>query len=376
MKTYWTPTYTKGVGNSFLLWFENSNSYVVIDSFLNQLLHFFLLAKDKTDFLASTKSIKDILESQIETYYDEIYNFLEHCNTIQKEESPTNKYKTIEVDISHLYNINGVTFRINYGSPVIKSIIHPQLAYLSIASNLKAPQHTFDILLIDSHLCLFNNDEFINAYPKKDYHLLQGKLAMQLLCALYKNNEQNWLSTFHASTVTNRKEAIMLIGNSGKGKSTFTALLTLNGFNLVADDLTPLRDDKKIYSYPAAISIKEGAFNTIETYNPNFKTEEEYFFGPKKGQVKFLKPNNKQNFNKGYACTKIVCIDYNKNNKNSLSICNPEDALNILIPESWLSPDKNHAKQLLDWISQITFYNLSYSDTDFALKEFSSLFNS
>ena len=94
---------------------------------------------------------------------------------------------------------------------------------------------------------------------------------MELLCLLTHKKEHDWLGTFHASTIANNKEAIMLIGASGRGKSTLSALLMANGFNLIADDFTPvLAKTQTIYNYPSAISIKEGAFKTLESYFQNF----------------------------------------------------------------------------------------------------------
>jgi len=94
---------------------------------------------------------------------------------------------------------------------------------------------------------------------------------MTLLCVLYNNHEEDWLGLFHASTVSNGKEAIMCIGNSGSGKSTLAALLMGSGYELVTDDVSPmLSDNNLIYSYPGAISIKKGSFDSLAPLINNF----------------------------------------------------------------------------------------------------------
>jgi len=48
--------------------------------------------------------------------------------------------------------------------------------------------------------------------------------------------------------------------------------------------------------------------------------------------------------------------------------------LETLIPESWLSPNPKHAKQFLDWLQTLAFYEITYSDTESVLKEIKTIF--
>ena len=94
---------------------------------------------------------------------------------------------------------------------------------------------------------------------------MQGKFIMQLLCTIHDKEEKDWISTFHGSTITDGNSSILFVGESGKGKSTLCALLTANGFDLLADDVSPLLSHNKcIYHNPSAISIKEGAINVLQ----------------------------------------------------------------------------------------------------------------
>ena len=107
---------------------------------------------------------------------------------------------------------------------------------------------------------------------------------MELICLISNTTEQDWLGTFHASTISNGKEAIMLIGDSGNGKSTLSTLLITNGFHLVADDLTPmLSENQHVYNFPAAVSIKQGAFDVLRPLIKNFDSYPSVILNNSKG---------------------------------------------------------------------------------------------
>jgi hypothetical protein len=167
----------------------------------------------------------------------------------------------------------------------------------------------------------------------------------------------------------------MCIGNSGDGKSTLAASLMASGYTLVTDDVTPiLSSDKQIYSYPGAISIKKGAFDTLKSMIKNFEDLPSYFINNSKGSVKYLPPNSNETAH-SYLCKTIVLVNYSPNSKTVLKNINITDALQILISDSWISPLKQNAQSFLDWLSEITFYKLSYSNTNEAIEEFSGLFD-
>ncbi len=185
----------------------------------------------------------------------------------------------------------------------------------------------------------------------------------------------DWMGTFHASTVAKNNEAVMIIGDSGKGKSTFTALLLGQGYEILADDITPiLAKDSLVYPYPGGISIKAGSFGILKNSLPNFESLTEHYINPYKGFVKYVDAPKSNGYLKGYPCKTMVSINYKKDANTSLEIISVADALNTLIPESWLAHDIYNAQQFLNWIKDVKFYELTYSDTDEAIKVFSTLF--
>jgi hypothetical protein len=49
--------------------------------------------------------------------------------------------------------------------------------------------------------------------------------------------------------------------------------------------------------------------------------------------------------------------------------------MEIFVPDSWISPKEMHAKEFMMWIEQLSFYELTYSNTQEATEVFSKLFN-
>ncbi|WP_157503083.1 phosphoenolpyruvate carboxykinase (ATP) [Mangrovimonas xylaniphaga] len=207
--------------------------------------------------------------------------------------------------------------------------------------------------------------------------MLQGKFNFLLLCELYNKEERDWLGTFHASTLGNGKEAIMLIGDSGNGKSTLSALLMAHGLDIISDDITAmLADNLHVYRNPNAISIKQGAVKILKPFFPDMDDYDEVFINESKGYVKYIPPTNINPKKFDFPCNKIVLVKYDKNTPNTVLVeLDPAKALETLIPESWISPDPKHAKLFLNWLETVEFYSLTYNNNEEAISKFKSLFS-
>ena len=378
MKPDLAPKYTQSIGQSYILWFERSNSYVVISNAAYNILNLFLKSNSFSQF--ENELITNNLEEQkrSKALYDELTTFLKKSNSTNFT-IPTDSLSSVEIpdtNIKSWYRFGNITVEINFGSPTIEQLFHPQLAHCLI-KNPQSKSAVFDIFKIDNSLYLFKNKKLIYTSSTKDYYLLQGRFALELTNVIHEKDSDNWLSTFHASTICNTKEAIMLIGDSGNGKSTLSAILMANGFDLLSDDFSPLYcNDMHLYRYPAAISIKKGAFKIIENEIDVFKTLPTYFNGPKNINIKYVPPS--VNFNtskKNLPCRKIVYVKYSKDCSSSFHKVSEEKILKTLIPDAWISPKPNHAKQFLNWLSTIEFYELKYSDNHYALQSLTNLIN-
>ena len=376
MNSKLAPTYTQQVGDNSILWFEKSNRYIIVENKVLRLIQCFLNSNSKAGFeqyLVTLEMDSDTTDS----LYQEISSFLKDCNIARiEQEIPDISFDRSKRNEPAYYRIDNQLIEVNFESEDIKNLIHPQLAHLSVHKNTQEPNHVFDIYVENDEMCLFQNESIIGSYPLKEYHLLQGKFAMLLLCVLAHTKELDWLGTFHASTIERNGQAVMVIGDSGSGKSTFTALLLANNYNVLADDITPiLASDQKVYKYPGGISIKSGAFKLLNSVIPDFGKLPEFYINPYKGYVKYVPSKSYSHFLKGYPCKSILCINYQEGEPVTLESMPINEALEVLIPESWLAPQPERAQQFLDWIKDVSFYKLTYSNHQDAISKFSELFD-
>ncbi|WMI68468.1 hypothetical protein [Mangrovimonas sp. YM274] len=292
MNSHLQPKYKSTIGSTIVLWFFNSNRYVVVDNITGKFIEVFLASNSIEDF-KNRLSIESKTNSK-ELYLD-IKNFLTDCNQTNFEEIQTeytNHDHIAPPSNTFEYSIFDQKIQINYESTFIQSYLHPKLKQLS-KTHLTGNTCSFTITTNKNHLLLFKNKEFQYAFLKKDYHKLQGKFNFLLLCELYNKQESDWLGTFHASTLGNEKEAIMLIGDSGNGKSTLSALLMAHGLDLISDDITAmLADNLHVYRNPNAISIKQGAFEVLKPYFQKLDSYDDVFINKTKGYVKYIPPSN------------------------------------------------------------------------------------
>ena len=374
MKEFQGPTLTQQVGTHYILWFDNSNQYIITAKSLYKLIEAFLASKNDLHFKETVINLGYERHSA-NRFHEEIGQFLKDCNSRpEKDVENVTSFSNSNRNLSHYYQIDDKNVKVHYSTVVLRSLVHPQLEHLETRDPKGPVLCAFDIHAKGNILSLFKDEKFIGSWKNKDYHLLQGKFAMHLMCALHNNEELDWVGTFHASTVAKNDNAIMIIGDSGKGKSTFTALLLSHGFEIVADDLTPLlAKDCKIYPYPGGISIKAGSFDILKNSLPNFDSLPEHYINPYKGYVKYIGSPKRKGYLHGYSCKTMVRIHYTKGAETSLQAISISEALGTLIPESWLAADSNSARQFLNWIKDVKCYELSYSDNQEAIDQFSKL---
>ena len=359
-------------GDFWVLWYATSNSFSVIEPEFKLLLDSYLDSNSTEDFF--TKVINDSNASEGTRISEALFNYLQDCNRPYiKINIPSVVLDTSNRNISKQYNFEGKTIQVYYDSELVSKLVHPALANYSVESS-SSVLATFDIYLKNDDLYLFKDDVLISRASKHSYHLIQGKFIMQMLCTIHSKVENDWIGTFHGSTITDENSSILFVGESGKGKSTLCALLAANGFKLLADDVSPmLSKDKHIYYNPSAISMKEGAFNVLQPVIKNFEDIPVVKFNKTKGDLKYipcLKPEKDH-----YPCNAIVLVNYQPNSKTKLEKVSVKTILETIIPDSWLSPNPKHAQQFLDWLMEIKMYQLTYSDTTSVTNEVSKLFH-
>jgi len=375
LKALSAPKHKQQIGNNYVLWFESSNSYIVISTTAYVLLTCYYESKDRDVYIKNLQKQFDIPEKEANSYFDDFSGFLKSLNSNSQIAEFKTPIAIPNPNITRYYAFGDSQIAINYGSDRVSQLINPYLQHASV-KECSHVETAFDIFSNDNLLYLFKNKKLIGSYQTSNFHFLQGKFAMELVTSIYNNTESDWLGTFHASTICNDKEAIMIIGDSGNGKSTLSAVLMSNGYDLLADDFTPmLAKNQHLYRFPAAISIKKGAFALIGGLFDGFNALESEVSTSKHTTVKYLPPSKPfKSSKKHFECRKLVMVKYTSDVKSELRECSPEKILQTFIPDSWISPKPEHSRQFLNWLKGMQFYELTYSDNDFAVAKFKELF--
>jgi len=341
-----------------IIWLKKSNKYIILNSKILELI------KNKSS-LSSKDFLQEIIESLnvsssiAEKIDKDISELLLETKQIKLKpvQEHTSKVKDCKM-IQHYY-FNDTCVKICFDSEETKALIHPKYSHLAIA-NTKNCDVEYKIFNSDKKLVIFKNDQFVGSWDNTELHEFQGKFSMELMCSFYNKTEHDWMGVFHASTISKNNHSIMFTGDSGNGKSTLVSILMANGFNVIADDFTPiLREDFKTYCFPSAISIKEKSYSLMEQIYPGLKNSKQYYISELKGAVRYLPPTSKET---SADCSSVVWVKYSKGGENSINKISTQEALKKILPDAWISNKEVNAKAFLKWIKKTEFYELHYSD--------------
>lgn len=363
--------------DTVLLWFEKSNRYVVTSKINSKLIELYLNPDESRDsFVTNISCDFQLKRDEAYSLANDISTFLEDVN-IENESisSIDSSNKALSNFIEDSYKFNDKIVTIRYESDVIKGLIHPQIEHHSV-NNSTNQDVLFEVFKQNDDLHLIKNGTAIGSFKTKSFHFLQGKFALELTNVIHNTIIENWIATFHASTISNGKESIMIIGDSGNGKSTLSVLLMAHGYDILCDDFTPLYENNlELYRYPAATSIKKGAFEALKPYLNGIDDLKTHTNGPKKVNIKYVPPIlNFESQASSFPCHKIVYVKYDISKKDSLDLVSSEKILETLIPDSWISPKEAHAVKFINWFKKIDCYQLNYSNNNFAISKFKDLF--
>ena len=360
----------KYIDDYILVYFKNSNTYLILDSQTYPFYQTFKQNKKKHEYIASLDKSYPI--NLKKSFFNTFTGLSKKTDTID----PFLVKNNIEIipHNSKFLKVYDQTLQIRYDSIKALNAVYEKFSHLETTS-----VHCDEILMVS-----YNNFGYFLKNKKKsawqwdanNIHLFQGKFTFELLNCIHNKKETDWLGTFHASTVGNGKEAVMLVGNSGSGKSTLSSLLMFSGYDLIADDVTPMfGENNHICVLPAAISVKEKSFEAIKPFVKDFNKLPTLYVNKTKGHQKFIPPNPLKNPDQlDYPCRKIVLVRYShKPIKTTFNKGDVKIILEELISESWLSHSELHAESFLNWLSKISFYELQYHHSNEAISVFNNL---
>ena len=367
----------KVIEDKTITWFKNSNEYVIFENTTADILkriHKGIPIKVIAE--AVSKKLSVPLEKSIDFIIDLENQINKSLTKIRPE--LINDYRDIKkpkkYKFTKYYQINEVAFQVSYLNDLELSYIQPKFAHLEI-SETKKIHFYYEIFIDTNYIFLYLDNEFVGAWSSREIHFFQGKFSMEIIQKIHKKEEKEWLGVFHASAISNGEKSVLFLGDSGNGKSTSLALLQANGFTCLADDFVPISANEiQVFSFPAAISIKKNSLETLLPIYPELATSAEYIYERLNKVVRYLKPNN-DNYKSHLPCRDLIFIKYEKNSELEFNRISKLEAFQQLVPDSWLSPEKENAEQFLNWFENLNCYQLRYSNNEKMINTVHQLFD-
>ncbi|CAL2084640.1 hypothetical protein [Tenacibaculum dicentrarchi] len=369
----------KQIEGKSVLWLQNKNQYIVIEHVVAQIITLL-----NNNF--SNKEIAHTLADKITVPEQELIDFIqdisENILSENKTDSKNNSNTIIlnipqEFEYHYYYKMNTVILKVSFLSDYEKYLVHPKFAHLEIENpeNSFKETHHYKVYSTENHISFSIDNQIIDTWNLNEVHYFQGKFSMKIVEHIHRKEEAEWLGVFHASAISNGKESMLFLGDSGNGKSTSLALLQANDFTCLADDFVPIDAEKNhIYSFPSAISIKKNSLPTLLPIYPELETSAEYNFERLGKIVRYLIPNN-TDYQQHLPCKALIFIKYKKNSDLQITKISKLNAFEQLVPDSWLSPIPKNAEKFMNWFEKLPCYQLTYSDNKKMIATVHKIFN-
>ena len=356
---------SKAVEDKSIVWFKASNNYIILEEIAAQLVHQILENKTPPKIATALAENLKISSQEALNIVHDLNNRIVIPSTTKNNIEQTSKSKYVlptSFAFQKYYHIHNKVFKVEFANEFQLSLLHPKFAHLETEETSKI-EHTFQVFNANNTIHLLLDHEFIGSWEAKNVHYFQGKFSMKIIECIYDKNEAEWMGVFHASAVNFNDENILILGDSGNGKSTSLALLQAQGFQCIADDFVPIDQTHDVYSFPAGISIKKNALPVLLEEYPELETSAEYHYERLNKTVRYLPPQ-KLDYSKAAPCKALVFIKYDATIDFEISEMSKLKAFEHLVPDSWISSSPKNAASFLDWFEKMPCYQLTYSNNE------------
>ena len=365
----------KQLEDKAVVWFKNSNQYIVVEKLTASVIEQ-LLCKESIQKIA--KSLVDELDIPLIealNFVTDLNKQLVIPNTIKhtEENSVVLEYEVpLSFAFENYYLINSKIIKVVFSTEFELSLIHPKFAHLETTATTDV-DFLFEVFNNSKDTFLIVDGIFVGAWTHENIHYFQGKFCMKIIESIYQKKENEWMGVFHASAINYKEDALLILGDSGNGKSTSLALLQAQGFLCIADDFVPVDTNHKVVTFPAGISIKPKAVDVLISDYPSLKMAAEYYYKRLNKTVRYLPPKN-INYKKKFPCKALVFIKYDTSVELKVSKISNLEAFESLVPDSWISKVSENAASFLTWFSNLPCYQLTYSNNEMMYATIKSIF--
>ena len=349
-----------------ILWLSEVNKYMVVIPPVDKIIE--LIWQGKSDPIIYKYCIEklDVVPEEANQIVSLLRENLSKIEWNEKSRSHENflfaKIPPAFFECIRYYRIYNITFLFEYETSEIEHLIHPKFAHLEIPHTSEFTNH-FQLFKLGSEIVLMVNGIQIGNWTSEMEHFMTGKVSMQILQKIYNKEENDWMAVLHAAGISNGTNCLMFLGDSGNGKSTLSAILMANGLDVLADDFLPIESKSELVChFPAAISIKEKAFELLIPKYPQLKQAREINNRVTGKTFRYLPTNRIEPLR--VPCKALVFIRYEKDAGFRLEEMSGEEAFVQLVPDSWISPTSENATRFVNWFTSLPYYRMTYSDNE------------
>ena len=375
------PYLKKRIGQTYLVWFENSDSYLQLEE-----PAWFVFRKTvkryKSDTIATEFAHRYSASSDESlTFVMDIRKEIEKMNQPAIAQERLNMFSTDLIEhifkpfFIHRYKVGNKLLAFSYETRDFEYYLHPLIRHFE-TSEENTDMPLFELFTYEGQIVFRFKGVVKGIWTKDETHLVKGLIFMFLVNVLYDKTDADWLMTVHASAITNGKKTILFSAPPNHGKTTIAALLQDRGYQLISDDFVPIdRNSFKAYPFPIAMSVKQSSMDVLASLFPGLEQKPLNYISPEKS-VRYLPPNNQLDFsNNVFPVHEFVFINYNASVDFIWEKLDPVTAVKLLLDQAWVTPTKGNAVLLFERIMQLSFYQLTYSNNQKALDAITNLFD-
>ena len=371
----------KRIGQSYLVYFENSDSYLQLEE-----PAWFVFRKTVKRYKSTTIATEfafrySATSEESITFVNDIRLKIEKMNQPAKAQKKVNMIST---DLNehifkpfsvHHYKLGNKLLAFSYEIRDFEYYLHPLIRHFE-TSEKNAEMPLFELFAYQGQIVFRFMGEVKGIWTKDETHLVKGLIFMFLINVLYDKTDADWLMTVHASAISNGKKTILFSAPPNHGKTTMAALLQNRGYKIISDDFVPIdRNSFKAYPFPIAMSVKQSSMDLLATIFPDLEEKPLNYISPVKS-VRYLPPNDQLDFgNDVFPVHEFVFIHYNASVDFIWEKLDPVKAVKLLLDQAWVTPTKGNAAILFEHIIHLSFYQLTYSNNQKALDAITRLFD-
>ena len=359
-----------------VLWVSDVNRYILAEKWSAKII---LQLNENTgaEIIARQIASEDDLEEKeafelvrtIQKIWDE------NLNGIQKEKSDpaSNIQPDFDCYSRKKYVINNMIFEVQYQTEFAEWINHPKFEHL-FAESGSEPHHHFIIGDSNGYLSIWVDGKHEGSWSHEENHFLSGRFSMKIIERIYQKQEKEWMGIFHAAGISDGKGCLLFFGDSGNGKSTLSAIAMAADLDVLSDDFLPVESHTGlVHRFPAALSIKKNAYDLVKSMFPELMEAYEYE-NPAFGKTyRYLAPRDLEIVS--VPCKAIIEVKYDPETEFSLEPLTPEQAFARLVPDSWINPSSENAKNFINWFTGKKHLRLRYSNNEKMIAAIKSLFD-